>query len=214
MDIPAQTRWHVVIPVKDTRVGKSRLTPLAGLERQRLSIAIAQDTIVATVAAVGPAHVVLVTSDPVLSRRWSGRVGTVLPDPGAGLNAAARAGRLAVPGAPGACAAVLLGDLPALRPDDLRVALRTAEKHEAAFVPDAEGAGTVLLCGTVPPSFGPASAAAHAAQGAVRLELERPGLRRDVDDAVSLREAHELGVGPATRAVLERLWQLDAMGRQ
>ena len=57
--------------------------------------------------------------------------------------------------------------------------------HPAALVPDADGTGTVLLTSTTgqpDPQFGPGSAARHG-EHAVRLELDLPGLRRDVDTA-------------------------------
>ena len=67
--------WHLVIPVKDTRHGKSRLSLLDGLTargRAALSRAIADDTIGAAVAAVGADRVWLVTSDAGLRSDWSG----------------------------------------------------------------------------------------------------------------------------------------------
>lgn len=193
--------WHVVVPVKDTRKGKSRLAP-AGTARTRLSRAIADDTLSAVVAAFGSGQVCLVTSDPGLVQDWS-RVGVaVVPDPGQGLNAAIAAGLALVP--VDRPRAVLLGDLPSLTPTDLVTALDAAEGLEEWFVPDAEGAGTVLRGGrSFVPRFGPASAAAHAGQGAVRLDLDLPRLRRDVDDAASLADAVTLGLGPATSNVLE-----------
>ncbi len=49
------------------------------------------------------------------------------------------------------------------------------------------------------PRFGPRSRAAHAASGAVALEVGPvPGLRRDVDTEVDLWDAGRLGLGPAT----------------
>jgi 2-phospho-L-lactate guanylyltransferase len=102
--------------------------------------------------------------------------------------------------------AVLLGDLPALRPDDLLAALRAAGGHLRAVVPDVEGTGTVLLTArdgaSLEPSFGPGSAARHQAAGATRLDLELPHLRTDVDDDRGLAVALALGVGPATAGVL------------
>jgi 2-phospho-L-lactate guanylyltransferase len=63
----------------------------------------------------------------------------------------------------------------------------------------------VLLAATVParlsPAFGPGSAARHEVGGAVRLDLDLPSLRRDVDTWEALQQALALGVGPATAAV-------------
>jgi 2-phospho-L-lactate/phosphoenolpyruvate guanylyltransferase len=75
-----------------------------------------------------------------------------------------------------------------------------------AFVADAAGTGTVLLAALhgrpLQPRFGPGSAAAHAAGGAVRLDGDWPGLRRDVDTALDLAAARALGVGRHTRELL------------
>lgn len=209
---PAPRRpWWVVVPVKDARVGKSRLSAVAGSERERLSRGIADDTICAAVAVVGADHLILVTADEPLRTSWSAAGAHVVQDPGTGLNAAISHGMrsLALPGP----YAALLGDLPALRPCDLAAALRVAEEHQQSFVPDADGSGTVLRCGaTFVPRFGPGSAAAHAADGAARLELDLPRLRTDVDDERSLAAALTLGLGPATRSALEALRHLDSSG--
>jgi 2-phospho-L-lactate guanylyltransferase len=196
--------WHVIIPIKDTLHGKSRLAGLDGLAavgRAQLSRAIADDTIAAAVEAVGPELVWLVTPDPGLRRDWSSLGVHVVDDPGAGLNAAIRAGFRSIP--PRSRHVALLGDLPALQAADLAAALRAAARHEEAFVPDAAGTGTVLRCGhAVVPRFGAGSAAAHEADGAARLELDLPRLRCDVDDPESLGKATRLGLGPATSRVL------------
>ena len=75
-----------------------------------------------------------------------------------------------------------------------------------AFVRDAAGTGTVLLCAPagmpLAPAFGPGSAAAHAASGARELRGDWPGLRHDVDTAADLRAALARGAGPFTRALL------------
>ncbi|NUS40148.1 MAG: 2-phospho-L-lactate guanylyltransferase, partial [Terrabacter sp.] len=194
--------WWVVVPVKDTRLGKSRLARAVGSDRAALSGAIAYDTLAATVEAVGAPRVVLVTVDEPLALAWGAKGVKVVGDPGTGLNDAVTAGMRQA--GPGARAAVLLGDLPALDAASLRTALERAAGVAESFVPDDDGSGTVLRCGSgFTPRFGPESAARHAADGAVRLDLPLPRLRTDVDDARSLARARRLGLGPATRAVLE-----------
>ena len=194
--------WHVVVPVKDTGLGKSRLARTVGSDRADLSAAIANDTLEAVLGAVGPERLVLVTGDVGLAGAWRARGVHVVADPGTGLNDAVSEGmRHAGPDAP---VAVLLGDLPALDASSLRLALSAAADAGESFVPDAEGTGTVLRCGTgFTPRFGADSASRHAADGATPLDLPLPRLRTDVDDARSLARARRLGVGPATRAVLE-----------
>ncbi|WP_344253994.1 2-phospho-L-lactate guanylyltransferase [Terrabacter carboxydivorans] len=194
-------QWQVVVPVKDTRHGKSRLARAVGSDRADLSAAIATDTLSAALEAVGSARLVLVSSDVTLSGTWRDRGVRVVPDPGGGLNDAIRAG-MRVAGS-GAHVAALLGDLPALDASSLRRALEVAGLQGESFVPDADGTGTVLRCGQdFTPRFGAASASRHEADGALRLELPLPRLRTDVDDARSLSRARRLGLGAATRAVL------------
>jgi len=196
------TDWHVVVPVKDTSHGKSRLARAVGSDRADLSAAIASDTLAAALEAVGADHLVLVTSDAALADRWRTRGVHVVADPGSGLNDAVSAGMRQA--GPGARVAALLGDVPSLDAASLRAALEVAGRADESFVPDADGTGTVLRCGRgFTPRFGTDSAARHEADGAVRLELPLPRLRTDVDDVRSLSRARRLGLGPATRSVLE-----------
>ena len=219
-------QWHLVIPVKDAAVGKSRLArALAGVEfgagvgsahradRETIGRALARDTLRAACLTVGPARVVLVTADEVIAAEFRHHGVTTVRDAGVGLNAAVTLGLARTP--PGGRVAVLLGDLPALTPADLGHALEAASAHGQSFVPDADGSGTVLRAssggpvGHFTPRFGPGSAARHAADGAARLELDLPRLRTDVDDLRSLVRVLELGAGPSTTAALG---SLDLLG--
>jgi 2-phospho-L-lactate guanylyltransferase len=192
--------------VKPAADGKTRLAGvLSASAREGLVRAMALDTIAAAVATADVVEVVVVTADPPLRELLSGSVALV-DDPGGGLNSAVRAG---VDRAIGhdAAVAVLLGDLPALRPDDLADALSMAGAHERAFVADPDGTGTTLLTALpgvgLAPSFGPGSAAAHERAGHVRLAVVATStVRRDVDVPDDLAEVARLGVGPETRAVL------------
>lgn len=204
---PAEIRWRMVVPVKETARAKSRLAAPASLSRSDLALAVAADTLVEVCRALPPGQVTVVTSDTEV-RRLAGRLGAhVVDDPGAGLNAAVRAGWVdsGLPDRPAVHGwAALLGDLPCLRADDLRTALATCAAYPRAVVPDAEGTGTVLLTSTegVPePRFGPGSAERHA-EDAQLLSLALPRLRRDVDTAADLEHAVALGVGPRTAAAL------------
>lgn len=204
---PAGPRWHVVVPVKDAARAKTRLRAPQPVARTTLARAVAVDTLEQVCRAVDPEQVTVVTSDAgasELARRLGARV---VADPGRGLNAAVAAGFVGWPTGPtpGRTGwAVLLGDLPSLRAPDLADALARCAAYPCAVVPDAEGTGTVLLTSTtgVPePRFGPGSAQRHAETG-VRLDLDAPRLRRDVDTAEDLAAAVALGVGPRTAAAL------------
>jgi len=212
-----------VLPLKGGSAAKSRLGADPALAQ-----AIAADCLDAVLACPGVQTSIVVTADPETAG-WAGSAGaTVVTEsvPGAGLAAAVRDGLAA---AHGPCA-VLLGDLPALRPDDLRLALDAAAQRLSAafelagarpagrapqhadslppmvFVPDAEGSGTVMLAAQTPSAmdhaFGPGSAREHARRGAVRLDLDLPRLRRDVDTEADLHAAALLGCGPRTTARL------------
>ncbi|GLY30124.1 2-phospho-L-lactate guanylyltransferase [Kineosporia sp. NBRC 101731] len=200
--------WTMVLPFKGGPNAKSRLAAPPGL-----ASAIALDCLDAVVAAQRVARVVVVTADSSLTQSASAAGATVRNEsrPGAGLLAAITDG---LDGLQGPCA-VLLGDLPALRPPDLDQALQRAwealttkdDRPGMVFVPDADGIGTVLLAAADPstlrPSFGPESARRHTESGARRLDLDLPALRRDVDTQADLAVARQIGLGRRTRAALD-----------
>ena len=200
--------WRLIVPVKGQLSAKTRLQPPAGVARAELAHAFALDTITAAVAGMPPGHLVVVTSDERTASFVRDQGGTVVADPGHGLNPAIRQGigyvqRVLGPGP----TAVLLGDIPTLSPRDLACALWKCSLHPRAFVPDASGTGTVLLSALSPqdlhPRFGFDSARKHGLD-CRRLDLELPALRTDVDDDESLLQAVAIGVGTHTAAVLNQ----------
>jgi 2-phospho-L-lactate/phosphoenolpyruvate guanylyltransferase len=208
VEMTTPTDWRLVVPVKGGANAKSRLHPPPGVAREDLALALAADCLTACLAGMPPARVLVVTSDKRATTMAVDLGVRVVPDPGTGLDGAVRAARdLVLAEAPGAALAVLLGDLPALRAGDLAAALGAAAAYPLAVVPDASGTGTVLLTATaaaaMEPSFGEGSAQRHEAGGHHRLDLDLPALRTDVDDDQGLATAVRLGVGEATRAVLE-----------
>jgi len=224
--------WTVVLPIKGGPAAKSRLrsgwaqdaalAPAAGLTA-KLAEAIAADTLAAAAACPVVHTVLVVTADATVaasvaaSNAGPGVVVVVRESvPGAGLGAAIEDGLRAAPPGP---VAIVLGDVPALRPEDLCAALWTAalilaerqvELHRGAMavVPDADSTGTVLLAalhaGDLAPAFGAASFAEHERRGAVAIGWELGRLRRDVDTPADLWDAALLGLGPRTAAVLEQ----------
>jgi 2-phospho-L-lactate/phosphoenolpyruvate guanylyltransferase len=181
--------WTVVIPVRAP--GKTRLRRGPAFAR-----AIALDTIE---AAADAAHVVVVTADAELAAASPAPV--VLEPAPAGIAAAIELG-LPDEGD----RAVLLGDVPALQPDELASALSAALAHPAAFAPDADGTGTTLVTARSGSPFvhrfGAGSADLH--RGLALYELDVPpmsGLRRDVDLEEHLRALHGR-LGPRTSALL------------
>ncbi|QDO90406.1 2-phospho-L-lactate guanylyltransferase [Ornithinimicrobium ciconiae] len=198
--------WRLVLPVKEAQRAKTRLHAPPPLSRPDLARAIALDTLHAVCRALPPGDVLTITSDPVVGPATAALGARVVPDPGAGLNAAVSAGIAAARALDEqAGVAVLLGDLPALRPQDLLEALHECAAHPRALVPDHDGTGTVLLTArpgvTVEPSFGPGSAARHG-EFATVLTPDLPRLRQDVDDLAALQAAVALGVGTHTTQIL------------
>jgi 2-phospho-L-lactate guanylyltransferase len=202
---PVSPRWVVIVPVKPAAVGKSRL----GLPVE-FARAIALDTIEAASRARRVAEVVVVTADAGLAAELDGvaRVRVVVEDKPAGIAAAIADGLAGVDA--DVPRAVLLGDLPALVPDDVDAALGLGQAVAQGFVEDVEGTGTSLV--TAGPgqelrqAFGAASAERHRELGLVPLDVPRDStLRRDVDTREQLLAAAALGVGPRTAALLRRL---------
>lgn len=197
-----------MLPVQGSSRAKTRLEVPSGVDRQRLARAIAGDSLAAVRATAGVARRVVVTADDGLAAECARAGDHVVRDSGRSLTDAVRRGVEAARAlAPGAPTAVLLADVPALTADDLAQALQHASSRPFAVVPDAEGSGSVLLTAARPdllrPAFGRDSAHRHEQEGAARLDLDLPRLRRDVDTWAALLEAATLGLGPATSAVLD-----------
>lgn len=200
--------WTVVIPVKRLAAAKSRLRGAVPAPRHAdLALAMVRDTVTAVLGAASVAELLVVTDDPVAGAA-AGELGArVVPDrPASDLNAALRYGADEVAGLD-RFRAVLTGDLPALRSEQLDAALAGADRR--SFVADAAGNGTVLLAASpgepLDPRFGIGSAAAHAGSGARRLGGAWPGLRQDVDTPGDLAAVLALGAGRHTCELLRDL---------
>lgn len=206
--------WTIILPVKDTRVAKTRLSRLDQPLRATLALAFALDAAAAALACAAVQRVVVVTNDGVAATALH-EVGAdiVAKAPDTGLNAdlafAVAAVRRADPLAP---VAALLADLPALRSDDLDNAFGAAARAglDRWFVADAETDGTTMVAAgsgiAFLSAFGVHSRAAHLDLGLSPLESDLLArLRRDVDTEADLREATRLGVGEHTAMALDGL---------
>ena len=211
-------RWSVVVPAKRLATAKTRLTPLTAAQpghrpggHDELVLALLADTVAAAVASPAVQLVLVVTDEPravdVVTALGARTVGD---EPDSGLNAALAHGAHRARTMTGGPVAALSSDLPALRPAELTAALDAAAGHRRGFVVDAAGTGTTLLAvtdGDLDPHFGPGSAAAHTATGAVPLDGNWPGLRQDVDTPSDLQAVALIGVGRRTAGVLSaRSW--------
>jgi 2-phospho-L-lactate guanylyltransferase len=199
------TAWTVVIPVKPSARGKSRLD-VPGVVRVELARAIALDTIEAAASCASVGQVVVVTDDGGLVMQAFDIPGLrfVSDEKAEGLDAAIALGAETAEGMP---RAALLGDVPALRPEDLAAALDAAAAVDRGVVADAEGTGSTLVTAragvTWASSFGEGSFARHVSLGCVPLSIpDASTLRRDVDTAGQLAAAEQLGLGRRTAALL------------
>ena len=205
-------RFAVLVPVKPPAFAKSRLRDLGDQARRDLATAFAVDTVSAAVACPVVDRVLVVTDDHELARGLADLGVEVLPDGttddlnGTLRLAAAEMARRR----PELHLVALCADLPALRPDELTLALAAAQGPGMAFVADADGVGTTAVVAAdldaFRPAFGPGSRQRHLDAGAREVEgVAVPSLRRAVDDRDSLAEAVRLGVGPRTSFVATRL---------
>jgi 2-phospho-L-lactate/phosphoenolpyruvate guanylyltransferase len=201
--------WSVVIPVKVLAQAKSRLAGLSDHDRRALALAMAGDTIAATVACPLVGATVVVTDDQAVAGQARSLGAQVIPDSSAAeLNQALIAGaEYAAACWPGNGRAALLADLPALSAGELADALTAASSVPQAFVADAAGTGTTLYAvrpgGSFSPKFGPGSRAQHYQAGVVELDLaDLAGLRQDVDTLADLRSAAVIGLGHRSAALL------------
>ncbi|GAB1694002.1 NTP transferase domain-containing protein [Krasilnikovia sp. M28-CT-15] len=123
----ATTGWVAVIPVKRLGTAKSRLRgAVAPARHAELALAMLRDTVAAVLATPAVLELLVVTDDPDAAAAVAELGARAVPDrPAAGLNAALRHGADTVAGLSHP-RAVLAGDLPALRPEELASALSAA----------------------------------------------------------------------------------------
>jgi 2-phospho-L-lactate guanylyltransferase len=220
------TRWAVVVPFKGSADAKSRLSgSFDSAERAAIALAFLVDTVSAVSRVRAVSSVIVVSNQPGLAAHLAASVGRapgradvetrVITDPGGGINAAVASGLAhARAVAPDAFVAAVTGDLAALRPPDLAEVFALSEAASTTgttltFVPDREGSGTTMVAfapgANAPTRFGMGSCGAHAAAGYRPLAVSaESSLRLDIDDTDDLEQARLLGLGEATRAVLER----------
>ncbi|MDQ1709453.1 MAG: 2-phospho-L-lactate/phosphoenolpyruvate guanylyltransferase [Frankiaceae bacterium] len=204
-------RWVVVVPVKELRLAKTRLTEFTAQQRAEIALAAARDVVAAAAGCPLVDAVYVVTNDLLAADTLGGDGARVIADTAdSGLNPALEDGaRIAAGWHPRAGVAALSADLPALTPAELGEALGAAGAPRC-FVTDHARSGTTMLTAApgVPlvPSFGPASRELHLRSGAVELLGDWPGLRRDVDTAADLAAAAAGPLGEHTAAVLRRVW--------
>ncbi len=132
--------WTILVPVKDTARGKSRIDLPAEL-RRRLALAMALDTVTAAAHCGSVMAIVESEADAVALAAVPGvlahRTGVT------GLNESIRDGIKALSGSGLATdrVAVLPGDLPGLRHQELSAVLHECAAHRFSVVADHQGVG-------------------------------------------------------------------------
>ncbi len=201
-------QWTVVVAMRALPSAKSRLRDVTDSDaaHARLVDAIRHDTLRAVAGTPAVARIVLAVDEP-----WTATdvEHEVFVQTSGGLNEAlSQAQAWAMTRWPQEGIAALVGDLPALRPSELDLALAQAAGHERAYVADAARFGTTTLTARpgieLRPAFGDGSAARHDVIASA-ITAAGPGLRLDVDTPEDLAAALRLGVGTRTTEVAQHL---------
>jgi 2-phospho-L-lactate guanylyltransferase len=212
MPTTSSRRFAVLVPVKPPAFAKSRLADLGDAARRDLATAFAVDTVTAVLSCPAVARVLVVTDDHELAAGLADLGVEVIPDGTTDdLNGTLRLAAAEMHRRDPALALVALcADLPALRADELGLALGAASPAGLSFVADADGVGTTALVAATlddfAPGFGPGSRQRHLDAGAHEIDgVDVPSVRRDVDDRAALAEATRLGLGRRTSMVVTML---------
>lgn len=196
----------LIVPVKRLDAAKSRLRH-AFPDPVELVLAFLLDTVTAARDTPGVRRVLVICEDERVPPAVRAAGVEALDKRGLpGLNPALEYGAMVLrAGNRHGVIGALQADLPALRPADLAAALAEADGARA-FCADRPGTGTTLLLSApgrpLEPHFGPGSAAAHTASGALPVAAAVPTLRCDVDTTEDLAAACELGTGPRSSTLV------------
>ncbi len=210
-----------VVPVKSLASSKSRLVDDLGREVddlgreviEQLAIAMLGDVLEALSQTPELARVGVVTPDPDVARVAEAAGAEAVLRRYPGLNEALDgASKILAPGADDGCL-VVLGDVAAVRPDEVSILLSSVDAPGVALAPSRDGGTSALYRtprGVIPAGFGPNSAAVHrelAKQAGVAFhEVTLASLSLDVDTPADLRALlEEDTAGPRTRAALADL---------
>lgn len=177
-----------IIPVKSLRLAKGRLADVLDTDRRRrLSIALAGHVAVAAESA--ETLPLIVTPDSEVAE-WAMATGfPTLPDPGDGLNAAARTG---VEWAIQARSSwlVLHSDLPLLTPADVRAVAEPLRSGVPALAPSSDGGTSAIGArGEIDFAYGASSFHRHLIRLPEAVIVVRAGLALDIDSPDDLATA-------------------------
>lgn len=207
----------VLLPLKPLAEAKTRLSPVLGLaDRQDLMRAMVADVIAACRGARRVDRIAVITSDAEWLAMAKDAGCHVLQEDGAtGYAAAAERGCALLAGRGDVRhVAVLPGDLPMLRPQEVdRVMATLASGARCVIVPSRDGLGTNCMAQAlphpVPLRYGPRSFSRHLAMshaaGIAAGVLRLPGIGHDIDLPEDLLDLEGRVQGAATAALLPRL---------
>jgi len=210
-------RATAIVPVKRFGAAKSRLAGTAAADlRPQLARGMLADVLAALAASSELERLIVVSGERAAQEaaREAGAEWLGDPDDRGHSQAAAR-GVAAARASGSHCVALLPGDCPLLRAEELDRALAEMDEGVAGVVPDRHGSGTNGLLLSPPdaiePSFGPGSRERHLdlarAAGVEPRVVDVPSLALDLDTAEDLRELSrrlgaDPGLAPATAAAL------------
>ncbi len=105
--------------------------------------------------------------------------------------------------------AILLPDLPALKHQEISLALELADQSPTSFIRDFEGSGTTFYAcrdrEKFLPNFGAQSAQKHLSTGAIEITDKLfMGIRRDCDSWADIVAIHRGLLGSSTQSVVEQ----------
>lgn len=201
------SQWCVIVPVSPAAVAKSRLLPL-GAAREQLARAFALDVIAAVRDSAAVTHLLVVGDGTLVGEADLDQGALLVMDTSvASLNESVSAAESRARALGYSSIAVLVADIPCVRPADLDELLTRAKAVPRGYVADHTGQGTTALTTTGPalsPAFGPDSAARHQGSGASRIEVTMRA-SYDIDDPADIAMALVYGLGAATSAALAAL---------
>jgi 2-phospho-L-lactate/phosphoenolpyruvate guanylyltransferase len=188
-------RIVAVVPIRSLRHGKTRLSPVLGMEARETLLRGIADRVVTAAVDCGRIETILVVSPEAETLAWAAGFGPAVvampqPEDRAGLNGAIEAGRAWALDHGASALVSLFADLPLIAPDDIRGLVTRTEP--VVLGPDRRGEGTnallLRLAGRGPEfrfAFGDGSLAKHLDE-ARRLELnaathDAPGIGFDLD---------------------------------
>ena len=207
----------ILIPVKNLRDAKQRLSPLLSREeRFALAQAMCEDVLQELARWQNRPAVAVVTSDP-FARDLAARFDfEIIADDNTGETSAIEMATAVCQERGAACTLVVPADIPLIERAELQKIAESAPPGGAVLVPDAAGRGTNAAWRSpsdlFPLRFGNDSflphLAAAKATGLPCTVLELPGIARDVDRPEDLRElAAATGARRSQRLV--RSWDLE-----